>query len=107
MLENTTNVTNVEEKKASNIPNKFFLAQNYPNPFNPFTTIQFWLPKQSYLSLKIYNTLGEEVKNLIEEELDAGSYEIEFDAAGLTSGIYLYTIITKEFIQTKKMIVMK
>ncbi|MFI5237717.1 MAG: M28 family peptidase, partial [Ignavibacteriales bacterium] len=89
------------------VPNDFKLHQNYPNPFNPVTTIKFDLPKAVNVSLKIYNTIGEQLAVLIDNELEAGSHQVEFDASHLSSGIYFYEFRADEFIQTKKMILMK
>jgi hypothetical protein len=88
-------------------PDKFVLLQNYPNPFNPTTTIKFSVLKKTNVVLTVFNSIGEDVITLINDEKPAGSYEVEFNAAGLTSGIYLYKIETNDFIQTKKMILMK
>jgi plastocyanin len=86
---------------------EFTLSQNYPNPFNPSTTINFSIPEASFVSLKIYNSLGQEIKTLVAKELNAGNYKYDWDAKNLTSGIYLYTIQTGEFIETKKMILLR
>lgn len=88
-------------------PNKFELYQNYPNPFNPETIIRFDLPVEQYVSLKIYDLHGKEIITLISENLKAGSHQIKFDASRLTSGIYFYRIITPEFTDAKKMILIK
>jgi hypothetical protein len=83
------------------------LRQNYPNPFNPTTTIKWQLPEAGLVTLKIYDVLGREVTTLVNEELNAGKHETVFDASRFSSGVYFYRIKVKEFIQTKKMIVMK
>jgi hypothetical protein len=90
-----------------NKPLSFKLEQNYPNPFNPTTTINFTLPKKQIFSLKVYNTLGELINNLIEEERDAGHYSVKFDASDLPSGIYFYSISIDQYSETKKMILSK
>jgi hypothetical protein len=87
--------------------NSFTLYQNYPNPFNPSTTIRFSVSSPSITTLKIFNSLGEEVAILINEELTTGSYEIEWDASGLPSGVYFYQLKANEFVETKKMILLK
>src|SRR4030095_13727344 len=93
---------------GSEIPAKFSLHQNYPNPFNPSTTIQFDLPKSSFVTLKVYNSLGSEVANLINENLNAGSYEYKWNETGkLSSGIYYYVMQTGDVRETKKMILLK
>jgi len=83
------------------------LDQNYPNPFNPSTTINFQIPSQSFVSLKIYDVLGNEIKTLVNKVKPAGLYDIEFDGSSLPSGIYLYKLQTPNFTQTKKMILLK
>ena len=98
-------VTDVEDEQQ--IPNVFSLNQNYPNPFNPSTTISFSIPKEEFISLNIYNSLGEEVVEILNETKQAGNYEINFNAAELSSGIYFYKIQAGSFIQTKKMTLLK
>jgi DNA-binding beta-propeller fold protein YncE len=98
--------TDVEYEKSST-PGGFQLEQNYPNPFNPSTTISYSIPKKDFVSLKVYDVLGNEIATLIEEEKPAGKYEIEFNAVELTSGIYFYRIITGSFVETKSMILLK
>ncbi|HSW56429.1 MAG TPA: T9SS type A sorting domain-containing protein [Ignavibacteriaceae bacterium] len=88
-------------------PNQFELNQNYPNPFNPSTTISFGVPFSSQVTLKIYNTLGEEVAELVNQNLSAGSYSYSFDAAVLPSGIYVYTLQAGEKFISKKMTLIK
>ena len=86
---------------------RFILYQNYPNPFNPTTTIKFDLPKTSQVTLKVFNTLGEEVATLVSERLSAGSYSCEWDASNLASGIYPYRLQAGDYVETKKMIILK
>jgi Tol biopolymer transport system component len=95
------------EHNDENLPVTLQLNQNYPNPFNPGTTIKFSIPEASFVSLKIYNSLGQEIENLVEKELNAGNYKYDWSAAGLTSGIYFYTLIADDFARTKKMILLK
>ena len=98
--------TSVNDKNT--IPAKFSLDQNYPNPFNPSTKIQYNLPENSFVSLKVYNTIGQEVAYLVNNFVPAGTQEVLFDASGLNSGVYFYTIRTgKNIVQTRKMILMK
>jgi hypothetical protein len=85
----------------------FNLYQNYPNPFNPSTSIKYSLPKQEHVTLKIYDVLGREIKILVDEEKPTGSYEEDWDAAKLSSGIYYYQLKAGEHISTKKMILLK
>lgn len=92
---------------SSIIPNKYSLSQNYPNPFNPTTKITYDLPKPGFVSLKIYDVLGKEVANLVNEVRNAGSYIIDFNASHLSSGVYYYRIQAGEFMQVKKMVLVK
>jgi len=88
-------------------PISFSLDQNYPNPFNPTTTIAFDLPKTSKVMLKIFNILGEEVTTLLSASLLSGSYKYEWDASGLASGVYLYRLQAGDYVETRKMILMR
>ncbi len=97
-----TSVENEEE-----LPTKFSLSQNYPNPFNPTATIQYAIPKAGAVTLKVYNILGQEMITIINEERPAGSYEVEFNASTLPSGIYFYRLQAGSFVKTKKMVLMK
>ena len=85
----------------------FYLSQNYPNPFNPTTNISYSISQRSFVTLKIYDVLGIEVTTLINKEVRAGSYEVEFDANNLPSGIYFYQIRAGAFVDTKKLVLMK
>lgn len=91
----------------SETPNDYSLKQNYPNPFNPVTTIQFSIPKNEFVTLKVFNALGQVVSNLVNTNLTAGTYDFSFDAAGLTSGIYFYELIAGDFKETKRMTLIK
>lgn len=102
----TVSPVGVEEDNYS--PNSFYLEQNYPNPFNPSTTIRFNLPQATYVTLKVYDSLGSEIQTLIDNEYKpAGIYQIDFDAQSLSSGMYFYKLITPEFVATKKMILVR
>jgi len=103
-LRGTTDPTSVEHEIELS---DFYLSQNYPNPFNPSTKIQYIIPELGFVTLKIFDVLGSEVITLVSEEKAAGSYEIEFIASGLQSGIYFYQLKTGEFAETKKMILLK
>ena len=83
------------------------MGNNYPNPFNPSTTIKYQIPQLSLVTLKVYDVMGSEVATLVNEEKSAGTYEVEFNATGLTSGIYFYQLKADSFVETKKMILMK
>jgi hypothetical protein len=89
------------------VPNQFELAQNYPNPFNPSTSIQFTVGAKQLVTLKVYDILGNEVATLVNEEKASGSYEVNFRASNLSSGVYLYKLQAGSFIETKKMLLMK
>jgi hypothetical protein len=89
------------------VPNNFYLSQNYPNPFNPETRIDFTLPEKQLVSLRIYNTLGELVGELVNEEKEAGNYSVTFDASKLPSGVYIYRLQTTSFAANNKMTLMK
>ncbi len=95
------------ENEDSSHPIDYFLSQNYPNPFNPSTRINYSLPHSSKVTLKVYDILGNEIKTLVNKEQNAGIYEVEYDSKGLSSGIYFYRIVTDEFSETKKMILMR
>lgn len=89
------------------VPTEFSLSQNYPNPFNPATKISFALPRESNVTLKIYNVLGQEVETLVNKVMPAGYHSVDFNADNLPSGMYVYRIETENFVQSKKMILMK
>jgi hypothetical protein len=92
---------------SNEIPGKFNLSQNYPNPFNPKTIINFQLSMFSYVSLKIYDVLGREIVTLVNETLKPGTYEAEFSGENYPSGIYYYKLISGDYSETKKMILIK
>ncbi len=89
------------------IPNKYELYQNFPNPFNPVTNIKFSLPVASRVKIDIFNILGEKVKSLIEQDIEAGLHAVIFNAENLTSGTYIYRLQTESFTQIKKMLLLK
>jgi hypothetical protein len=88
-------------------PTKFEISQNYPNPFNPSTTISYSVPAKEFVSIKVYDVLGKEVTTLVNDEKPAGSYEIEFNATASPSGVYFYQLKAGDFVETKKMILLK
>ncbi len=92
---------------SKGIPNSYKLHQNYPNPFNPITIIRFEVPNKSFVNLKVYNLLGEEIVDLTGKEFSAGVHSVIFDASHLASGIYFYTLRVKDLIHTKKMVIIK
>lgn len=89
------------------VPVEYTLGQNFPNPFNPNTIIKFRIPESGFVSLKVYNSLGQEAVSLINENKAAGSYEVQLNAGNLTSGIYYYVLKVNDFVQTKKMTLLK
>jgi hypothetical protein len=89
------------------IATDYYLKQNYPNPFNPITNIEFSIPKSEFVTLKVYNILGEDVATLVSEKLSVGTYQYEWNASNLTSGIYFYRLVVDDFVEVKKMVLMK
>jgi hypothetical protein len=92
---------------GSTIPDKFELTQNYPNPFNPSTQISFSIAEAQFASLKVFNSIGQEVATLVNGEVKPGVYNVTFNAAGLPSGTYFYRLVTNSFVGTKKMMLVK
>ena len=101
-----TLVTSVDDDKEA-IPIEFSLAQNYPNPFNPSTIIQYAISSRQFVTLKVYDVLGNEIATLVNEEKPAGEYEVEFDGSNLSSGIYFYRLTSGSNIKTKKMVLIR
>lgn len=91
----------------NNIPEGYSLQQNYPNPFNPNTTISYSIPTSGFVSLKVYDLLGNEIAALVNEEKTAGSYSVNFDASNLSSGVYFYKLFAGNYFEVKKMNLMK
>jgi hypothetical protein len=112
-----TNVPLPIEEAASSLPARFELAQNYPNPFNPSTKIKFSIPRSDspllggarggFVTLKIYDVLGNEIATLVNEEKHAGTYEVYFNSTDLPSGIYLYRLQANNNSLIKKMVLLK
>lgn len=98
-------ITSVRDEET--IPNSFKLEQNYPNPFNPSTIIKFGVPERSYVIIKIYDLIGSEVITLVNGEMEAGWYKNYFNANGYSSGIYIYRMQAGNYVNTKKMILIK
>jgi hypothetical protein len=109
------NAVGVDDKEKSKLPIEFILLQNYPNPFNPQTRISFSVPKESYITLKVYDLLGREVATLVQEKKQQGEYSITWNAERVPSGVYYYRLVAVDpslrsgqvFYETKKMVVMK
>ncbi|MFZ1977408.1 MAG: T9SS type A sorting domain-containing protein [Bacteroidota bacterium] len=89
------------------IPTEFLLAKNYPNPFNPATTIEYQLPKDDHVTIKIYNILGQEVATLVNADQKQGYYSVKWNAQTKASGVYIYRLSTKDYVKTKKMVMLK
>lgn len=89
------------------VPTSFRLDQNFPNPFNPSTTIHYALPIDAYVVLRVYNTLGQEIATLVEGEQKAGWYQATFDATLLSNGIYAYRLHAGDFVESRKMLLLK
>ena len=104
---NLGNTTPVEDEVETVKPEKFDLLQNYPNPFNPNTEINYQLPERSFVAIKVFDVLGTEIAVLVNEEKPAGSYEVEYNASNLPSGVYFYQLSAGSFIETKKMILLR
>ena len=114
-------IVSVEEVSDEQRPNDFILSQNYPNPFNPSTTIKYSIPTSPQpspsqgegvreglvVSLKVYDILGREIATLVNKQQKAGYYEVNWNAANNSSGVYFYRIQAGEFVQIKKMILLK
>jgi hypothetical protein len=111
VADSTGFVTGIEDNSIT--PLDFQLEQNYPNPFNPITNIRFAVPNESKVTLKIFNVLGQEISELVNDIKSAGYHNVVFDASSLSSGVYLYQISavdlvnSKEFVQTKKLVLLK
>lgn len=100
-------VTKVEEVETNQIPESFTLSQNYPNPFNPSTSIRYSVPRESEVSLVVYDVTGREVETLVRGMKHAGTYEVHFTASHLPSGVYFYRLIAGSTVETKKMMLLK
>jgi hypothetical protein len=104
---NGTNTYSREVETIIDVPLAYSLNQNYPNPFNPSTTINYEIPVSNKITIKVYNILGDEVTTLVNEQKDAGRYQVIFNASRYTSGVYFYRVQAGNFVQTKKMILLK
>jgi len=97
----------VDDSSSVGVPEKYDLYQNYPNPFNPTTQIKYQIPELSFVTIKVYDVLGNEIATLVNEEKPAGEYEVEWNSSDFPSSIYFYQLHTGNFIETKKMILLK
>ena len=98
-------ISKVEDDEI--LPNEYLLEQNYPNPFNPSTIIKFGIPERTNVVIKIYDILGSEAATLINQEMDIGWYEVQFNAQDYSSGVYIYRMQAGNYIRTKKMLLVK
>ncbi|HSL88234.1 MAG TPA: T9SS type A sorting domain-containing protein, partial [Ignavibacteriaceae bacterium] len=98
--------TSVEDN-TNNLPDEFYLSQNYPNPFNPSTSFKYRITEFGFVSLKVYDVLGNEIATLVNDYKPAGEYQIYFTADNLTSGTYFYRLISGSFSQTRNMIILR
>ncbi len=101
-----TTVLDVDDKLASS-PYEFLLEQNYPNPFNPSTMITYQIPESGFVILKVYDILGREIAELVNEERYQGRYSVKFDASELASGVYIYQLRVNDYVSSKKMLLLK
>jgi hypothetical protein len=104
---NVSEILSVELDNLDHLPVKFKLHRNFPNPFNPTTSIQYQIAAPGFVSLKAYDVIENEITTLVNKEQPTGSYEVEFDGAGLPSGIYSYRLQAGNFVETKKMVLLK
>jgi len=95
------------EPVSNNVPDKYSLSQNYPNPFNPTTNIKLQIPQTGFVKLAVFDITGKETAILVNETLNAGEYNVDFNASALTSGVYFYRLETAGFTDVKKMILVK
>ncbi len=100
-------ITGVGSQVTLNVPQKYELFQNYPNPFNPSTKINFDIPKAGIVTLKIYDLTGREITQLVNDNMSAGNYSIDFNAANIASGVYFYRLEAADFVQSKRMVLLK
>jgi hypothetical protein len=99
--------TGVVGQKTGNLPAQFALEQNFPNPFNPTTVVRYQLPAASNVRLVVFDLLGREVSSLVNEREGPGSYEVKFDGAGLSSGVYFYRLTADNLVQTRKLMMLR
>jgi len=100
-------IVGIRSSRMDEIPGTYLLSQNYPNPFNPSTSINYSMPKAGFVSLKVYDILGREVANLVNQYKQAGNYIVDFNASAFTSGMYFYKLEVNDFVSVKKMVLVK
>jgi len=101
----TQTVVSVEDELG--IPTQYTLSQNYPNPFNPSTKINFSLPQTGKVVITLFDALGRKVKDIVDQEFAVGNHSLNFDASNLTSGVYFYRLQSDNFVQTRKMVLLR
>ena len=106
-FESNLEAVGVDDTNSGNLPKQFDLLQNYPNPFNPVTTITYYVPKTSKVRITVYDVLGREISELVNEEKLSGTYEVKFNGINSSSGVYFYVMQADNFIDTKKLILLK
>ena len=102
-----SDITSVHETFEEKFPRAFLLSQNYPEPFNPSTTIEYQIPINTFVSLEVYDALGRKVRTLVNERQSAGTHSVTFSASNLSSGVYFYRLSAGNFVQTKKLMLIK
>ena len=107
LVEELGEPSNIEDPKINQQPQQFELNQNYPNPFNPITRIEYSVPKSGYITLKVYNILGQEIASLYEGFQSSGNYTIAFNGSEFSSGVYLYQMKAHNFSDIKRMLLLK
>ena len=105
MIDDFELVTKISEENEN--VKDFQLSQNYPNPFNPKTVIEFYLPKKSFTKLTVYDLLGREIEVIVNNELQSGNYKVNFDGSKLSNGMYFYKLQAADYVQVKKMVLIK
>jgi len=104
---NASSISSIKEFPNLELPEEFILEQNYPNPFNPVTSIQYAISSRQFVTLKVYDILGKDVATFVDEEKPVGTYEVNWNASNLPSGVYFYRLQTGDFVKTRKMILLK
>ena len=102
-----TSVLSSVQQVSNEVPGEFKLWQNYPNPFNPVTNLEFGIKEPGFVSLKVFDILGKEVASLVNEKLSPGKYKTEFSGGNLSSGMYFYKLETENFVETRRMMLVK